>query len=1004
MLAYIAFSAVFLITFFYLVGDDLQVKKHATYLKDKAKQQWDFDPKTGGVKPEDAGLKHAPGGAIATKASPKVPAPGTYTTTNVYGFEVVATSAAIPVVEEVKTQPAPPTAVWTQSPVVPAPGPKDLTFKPAPKKNGTTGEKPQREGTDAWYQPEHWVKQPEHYPVPADQLIKLPTGTPEQMPIIQASFPPETDMQKMTRKNRRDKVKQEFKHAWDGYKKNAWTHDEVKPVSGGVKDPFCGWAATMVDALDTMWIMGLTQEFEEAVEEIGKLDFTTTTREQIPMFETTIRYLGGMLAAYDVSGWSYPILLAKAKELADILMGAFDTPNRMPVLYYSWKPVFAMQAKRAGSRANFAELSSLVMEFTRLAQLTGEDKYYDAVARITNELVEWQKRGTKLKGVFPDNVDAQGCNKSAAAVAIPTGGGGVHFFEEPDSNVYNVAAVGGGAARRNVKRAGLSEHATPVTRDPSKDWDCIPQGLTGEPEGRESFSMGGGQDSAYEYFLKMHLLLGGLETKYKQLYKGTIEAVKNHMLFRPMIPDATRSILFSSRVSTFGHLEKEGDLQVTYEITHLTCFIGGMVGMGAKIFKMDTEMSIAERLTDGCVYAYEATKSGIMPETARGVPCDDVQDCPWDESKWFRYLDPMSPEDRQRDVDIWDRKFAIKAEHEAEVLQNKTRDTKIANKEKQANLDKDRAKLDASFAAYAYRTKPGTQPKLSAEEMMKVDEGVKKYSTLKVDDAARESIYNDETIAKKLETKGGETPKINSDLEELEKTREKSDGEAVETPAIKAGGHGSKKAKRRDGDSVPPVEGAKPKDFDLPSGDSANTTTTTHTVDDAHPAIEGDGAVGGAPPQAMPTLNPEDRIDVDGPRPQTHKEYVTERIARESLPRGFAGMDSTAYILRPEAIESVWYMHRVTADPKWADKGWDMFTSIIKVSRCTMRAFSFSVANSFLGHQNRARSLRLTRRERPLSRQSRLHGILLARRDAQIFLPPLLRAISHLPRRMGAQH
>ena len=33
---------------------------------------------------------------------------------------------------------------------------------------------------------------------------------------------------------------------------------------------------------------------------------------------------------------------------------------------------------------------------------------------------------------------------------------------------------------------------------------------------------------------------------------------------------------------------------------------------------------------------------------------------------------------------------------------------------------------------------------------------------------------------------------------------------------------------------------------------------------------------------------------------------------------------------RPEAIESVWYMYRITGDPEWQEKGWRMFTSIIK--------------------------------------------------------------------------
>jgi mannosyl-oligosaccharide alpha-1,2-mannosidase len=56
------------------------------------------------------------------------------------------------------------------------------------------------------------------------------------------------------------------------------------------------------------------------------------------LFETTIRYLGGLLAAYDISDKKYPNLLNKAVELAEILISAFDTPNRMPETYYYWRP------------------------------------------------------------------------------------------------------------------------------------------------------------------------------------------------------------------------------------------------------------------------------------------------------------------------------------------------------------------------------------------------------------------------------------------------------------------------------------------------------------------------------------------------------------------------------------------------------------------------------------------------------------------------------------------
>lgn len=48
------------------------------------------------------------------------------------------------------------------------------------------------------------------------------------------------------------------------------------PISIGsvLTDPsFNGWKLTLVDALDTMWIMGLEKEFYDAVTQVAELDF-----------------------------------------------------------------------------------------------------------------------------------------------------------------------------------------------------------------------------------------------------------------------------------------------------------------------------------------------------------------------------------------------------------------------------------------------------------------------------------------------------------------------------------------------------------------------------------------------------------------------------------------------------------------------------------------------------------------------------------------------------------
>lgn len=184
----------------------------------------------------------------------------------------------------------------------------------------------------------HWSQQPEHFPIPTDDIIQLPTGKPKIMPQIQHRFTAESANDKTAREDKRAIIKKAFLFSWNGYRSKAWKQDELSPVSGKYRNPFCGWGATLVDTLDILWIMDLKDEFEEAVDAVKETDFTTSARNDIPLFETVIRYLGGLVAAYDISGGTYKVLLDKAVELADILMGAFDTPNRMPMTFYMWKP------------------------------------------------------------------------------------------------------------------------------------------------------------------------------------------------------------------------------------------------------------------------------------------------------------------------------------------------------------------------------------------------------------------------------------------------------------------------------------------------------------------------------------------------------------------------------------------------------------------------------------------------------------------------------------------
>lgn len=725
----------------------------------------------------------------------------------------------------------------------------------------------------------HWRKLPEHFPVPEESLIMLPTGKPTPIPRVQFKFEKETASEKATREKRLAKIKTEAERAWSGYKKYAWTHDEVKPVSKEFRDPFCGWAATLVDTLDTLWIMDMKDEFDDAVQAVKMIDFTTTPyRTDIPVFETVIRYLGGLLAAYDVSGGhdgKYKVLLDKAVELAEILMGVFDTPNRMPVLYYAWAPAFASQPKRASSSAGVAELGSLSMEFTHLAQLTGKNKYYDAVARITDALEDFQNRGTAIPGIFPESIDASGCNRSAtlpesiessSSGAKAQAGAASDVSDPPGYEPHN------NIGKRDAGDTLIVDHAPVAANGLPAGWDCVPQGLTSGGY-QDSFSMGGSQDSTYEYFPKQYLLLGGLVPKYRTIHEKVVQAVKKHLLYRPMTKD-NRDILFSAKaVSRRG----EEDFTFTYEVTHLTCFLGGMFGLGGKIFDNPEDVEVGKLLAAGCAWAYEVFPSGIMPEASVVVPCPDAIECRWNETHWWNALD---------DNASW--------------RENQMRE---------------------------YETKR----KAWEEEM----EQFKKDAAMR---GAAEAAAKDEALRKQTEQR---------------------DNGPTTGP--------------RDNNTSPSSVHKRQATAELGSDDTASVAGP---IDEKVKALEAELDLNSATAHQSHSNVEQVHIgSLEMPRepdkPITHEEYVKNRIAREHLQPGFVKLLDQRYILRyvqvqlnrylfpiplppfpplfqqirlgdcvilivrsrPEAIESVWYMYRITGDPSWQEKGWKMFEAVIAATQ-----------------------------------------------------------------------
>lgn len=247
-----------------------------------------------------------------------------------------------------------------------------------------------------------WKKVVTNYPKTTFQ--PLPTAAPLSFPKVQANFPKESADLRQIRISHQEAVKATMLRCWSSYKKHAWMADELEPLSGTSRNHFGGWAATLVDSLDTLWIMDLHEEFDEAVQAIDAIDFTHTDLEEVNIFETTIRYLGGFLAAFDLS--EDIRLLKKAVQVGEMIYKAFDTPNHMPIT--RWKIHAAAKGEKqvAGSGVLVAEIGSLCMELTRLSQLTKDPKWFDAAQHIT-DIFSRQQDSTELPGLWPLVVDAR---------------------------------------------------------------------------------------------------------------------------------------------------------------------------------------------------------------------------------------------------------------------------------------------------------------------------------------------------------------------------------------------------------------------------------------------------------------------------------------------------------------------------------------------------------------------------------------------------------------------
>lgn len=225
---------------------------------------------------------------------------------------------------------------------------------------------------------------------------------------------------------RRDAVRDAFITSWDGYEKYAWGLDEYYPVSKqgrNMVEGGMGWI--IVDALDTMIMMNLTSRVKSAREWIAT-SLKYEANHEVNTFETTIRMLGGLLSAHWLSN-TFPELaplrdddanqpgedlyIEKATDLADRLLGAYDSHSGVPYASVNLNTSTGAASHGDGGSSSTAEAATLQLEMKYLSKLTGETLYWEKAEKII-EVIDSQHRVGGLLPIFinPNTGEFRGDN------------------------------------------------------------------------------------------------------------------------------------------------------------------------------------------------------------------------------------------------------------------------------------------------------------------------------------------------------------------------------------------------------------------------------------------------------------------------------------------------------------------------------------------------------------------------------------------------------------------
>eukprot|EP00756_Hemistasia_phaeocysticola_P004751 Hpha_TRINITY_DN12988_c0_g2::TRINITY_DN12988_c0_g2_i1::g.164247::m.164247/K01230/MAN1; mannosyl-oligosaccharide alpha-1,2-mannosidase len=260
-------------------------------------------------------------------------------------------------------------------------------------------DKPKQPGKNAW----DWEKLHEG----VEDLTTDPPEAPEELPTgaeVQEKIDSNPDMDPETkRKLQMLAVTEGMRSAWRAYVAHAWGADELKPFARSAHQwvgARRGTGISVVDSLGTLWLMGLRSDFEKAREWTNHgLDYNAANG--VSHFEATIRYVGGLVSAYEMTGEKHPEFIKKAEELVDRLLAAYRGMSGIPKSQVNLRTRATSNWQWAKGGAVLAEFMTVQLEFRTLT-LHSKEPLYDMRAQWVTDIIMDKCPSDRLCNTFYD--------------------------------------------------------------------------------------------------------------------------------------------------------------------------------------------------------------------------------------------------------------------------------------------------------------------------------------------------------------------------------------------------------------------------------------------------------------------------------------------------------------------------------------------------------------------------------------------------------------------------